>query len=156
MGIPYFKAGTEALHGVAWSNDIDNGWQQVFATAQRSSRRRLVWRAPGTLTWSSASGLRSATKPAPTTRINPRLWGLQPVGAGGRTSLRDPRWGRNEEGYSEDPQLTGDIATAYGRGLSGDDPKYLKTAPTLKHSAPTTTRPTATCTSSNVPPRVTQ
>ncbi len=31
LGIPYFKAGTEALHGVAWSNDLDNNWSQVLA-----------------------------------------------------------------------------------------------------------------------------
>nr|MDH3161681.1 glycoside hydrolase family 3 N-terminal domain-containing protein [Bacillus licheniformis] len=47
--------------------------------------------------------------------------------------MRDPRWGRNEEGYSEDPFLTGEIATAYASGLRGDHPFYLKTVPTLKH-----------------------
>ncbi len=47
--------------------------------------------------------------------------------------LRDPRWGRNEEGYSEDPELTGALSTAYGEGLTGGDPDHLKTAPTLKH-----------------------
>ena len=48
--------------------------------------------------------------------------------------LRDPRWGRNEEGYSEDPLLTARLATAFCRGLSGENEDgYLLTAPTLKH-----------------------
>ena len=43
--------------------------------------------------------------------------------------LRDPRWGRNEEGYSEDPWLTGVMATAYSQGLRGDHPRYLRPHP---------------------------
>lgn len=46
---------------------------------------------------------------------------------------RDPRWGRNEEAYGEDPYLTGQMSIAYTKGLSGDDPFYLRTAPGLKH-----------------------
>lgn len=46
---------------------------------------------------------------------------------------RDPRWGRNEEGYGEDPVLTGKMAGAYIEGMQGDDPKYLCCASTLKH-----------------------
>ena len=46
---------------------------------------------------------------------------------------RDPRWGRNEEAYGEDPCLTGKMSAAYCRGLTGKDEKYLKTAPLLKH-----------------------
>jgi beta-glucosidase len=47
--------------------------------------------------------------------------------------LRDPRWGRNEEGYSEDPRATAELATAYCRGLRGDDPAIWRTTPVLKH-----------------------
>jgi beta-glucosidase len=68
--------------------------------------------------------------------------------------LRDPRWGRNEEGYAEDPWLTGVIATAYGHGLAGDDPTYLKTAPTLKHFLAYNNETDRCTTSSNLPPRV--
>jgi beta-glucosidase len=46
--------------------------------------------------------------------------------------LRDPRWGRNEEGYGEDPYLAGEQALAYCKGLVGDG-EYMKTAPGLKH-----------------------
>lgn len=46
---------------------------------------------------------------------------------------RDPRWGRTEEVYGEDPFLVGTLAAAFARGLAGDDPRYLKTASLLKH-----------------------
>jgi beta-glucosidase len=48
---------------------------------------------------------------------------------------RDPRWGRIQEVFSEDPFLTGRIAVAYIQGLQGDDPRYLKVAATVKHFA---------------------
>ena len=46
---------------------------------------------------------------------------------------RDPRWGRNEEGYGEDPHLTGENAAAYVKGMRGDDKDYVMCAATLKH-----------------------
>ncbi len=46
---------------------------------------------------------------------------------------RDPRWGRTEEGYGEDPCLTGTMAVAYTLGMAGDDEKYRRVIPTLKH-----------------------
>lgn len=46
---------------------------------------------------------------------------------------RDPRWGRTEEVYGEDPFLVGTLATAFVRGLQGDHPRYWKTAALLKH-----------------------
>ena len=48
-------------------------------------------------------------------------------------ACRDPRWGRNEEGYGEDPFLTGELRKAYTIGMAGRDPKYMRTVPTLKH-----------------------
>jgi beta-glucosidase len=48
---------------------------------------------------------------------------------------RDPRWGRIQEVFSEDPFLTGRMGVAYIRGLQGDDPHYLKVAATVKHFA---------------------
>ncbi|NCP64626.1 MAG: beta-glucosidase [Paraglaciecola sp.] len=49
--------------------------------------------------------------------------------------FRDPRWGRGQETYGEDPYLTGELAVQFIHGLQGDDPKYLKTAATAKHFA---------------------
>ncbi|HJZ39481.1 MAG TPA: glycoside hydrolase family 3 C-terminal domain-containing protein [Bacteroidales bacterium] len=49
--------------------------------------------------------------------------------------FRDPRWGRGQETYGEDPYLTGRMAVNFIKGLQGDDPKYLKTVATAKHYA---------------------
>ncbi len=48
---------------------------------------------------------------------------------------RDPRWGRNDESFGEDPFLAGKLAAAYVRGMQGDDPVYLKAISTPKHFA---------------------
>lgn len=46
---------------------------------------------------------------------------------------RDPRWGRTEEAYGEDPYLTGEMAGDYIRGMQGEDSFYLRCGATLKH-----------------------
>ena len=49
--------------------------------------------------------------------------------------FRDPRWGRGQETYGEDPFLTGRIGVAFVKGLQGDDPKYYRVIATAKHFA---------------------
>lgn len=49
--------------------------------------------------------------------------------------FRDPRWGRGQETYGEDPFLTGRLGVAFVRGLQGDHPEYLKAAACVKHFA---------------------
>ena len=49
--------------------------------------------------------------------------------------FRDPRWGRGQETYGEDPYLTGRMGVAFVKGLQGDDPKYFKVVATPKHYA---------------------
>ncbi|GAA1621720.1 glycoside hydrolase family 3 C-terminal domain-containing protein [Actinoplanes couchii] len=152
LGIGLFKTGTEALHGVAWSSDHGAGGAKIDATAT---------------VFPQAVGLASTWDPELIKRVgsavgdelrgfhvqNPQVWGLN-AWAPVVNPLRDPRWGRNEEGYSEDPLLTGAIATAYGDGLQGDDPDHLKVAPTLKHYAAYNNETLRDRTSSNVPQRV--
>jgi len=66
--------------------------------------------------------------------------------------FRDPRWGRGQETYGEDPYLTARLGVAFVTGLQGDDPKYLRTVATPKHfavhSGPESTRHTADVTAS--------
>ena len=49
--------------------------------------------------------------------------------------FRDPRWGRGQETYGEDPYLTATMGSAFIRGLQGDDPNYLKASACAKHFA---------------------
>jgi beta-glucosidase len=60
--------------------------------------------------------------------------------------FRDPRWGRGQETYGEDPVLTGRMGVAFVTGLQGDDPKYFRVISTPKHfavhSGPETSRHT--------------
>jgi beta-glucosidase len=49
--------------------------------------------------------------------------------------FRDPRWGRGQETWGEDPFFTGEMASAFVMGLQGDHPKYLKVAACAKHFA---------------------
>lgn len=67
---------------------------------------------------------------------------------------RDPRWGRNEEAYGEDPCLTGKMSAAYCRGLTGEDEKYLKTAPLLKHFYANNYENERQTTNANITPRL--
>src|SRR5918999_3410251 len=126
-----FKTGTEALHGYAWTSDASGN--QIYARGTvfpqavglASTWDPALIRQVGKVVGTEARGYHS-------TNDERRLWGLNlwsPV----VNLLRDPRWGRNEEGYSEDTTLTGAIGTAYGKGLTGDNARYLLTAPTLKH-----------------------
>lgn len=61
--------------------------------------------------------------------------------------FRDPRWGRGQETYGEDPFLTARMGVAFVTGMQGDDPKYYRVISTPKHyavhSGPETTRHTA-------------
>ncbi|MEU8147524.1 glycoside hydrolase family 3 C-terminal domain-containing protein [Nonomuraea sp. NPDC048901] len=152
LGLPYFKAGTEALHGVAWSNDHNDAWTQKLASGT------VFPQAVGLAsTWDPELIKRVGSAVGDEVRgynaIDPVLWGTQ-VWAPVVNLLRDPRWGRNEEGYSEDPLLTGAISTAYGKGLSGNDPVYLKTAPVLKHYLANNNEYLRGLTSSNLRPRI--
>ena len=49
--------------------------------------------------------------------------------------FRDPRWGRGQETYGEDPYLTSRLGVAFVEGLQGTDPKYFKVIATPKHFA---------------------
>ncbi|MEV4549618.1 glycoside hydrolase family 3 protein [Nonomuraea wenchangensis] len=152
LGIAYHKNGTEALHGVAWSNDLGDGWRQKFASGTvfpqavglASTWDPALIRKVGSAVGDEARGYNAA---------DPVLWGTQ-VWAPVVDLLRDPRAGRNEEGYSEDPYLTGAISTAYGKGLQGDDPFYLKTAPVLKHYLAYNNETDRGITSSNLTPKL--
>ena len=119
LGIAPFKTGLEALHGVAWLGPATVFPQPVgLGATWDPDLLRAVGAAVG-------AEVRALHRRDPTVGLN--VWA--PV----VNLLRDPRWGRNEEGYAEDPLLTARLATAYCAGLRGDHPVFWQTAPLLKH-----------------------
>ncbi|WP_089154022.1 beta-glucosidase family protein [Micromonospora sp. NBS 11-29] len=141
LGLPAFRTGTEALHGVAWLGEATVFPQAIGLAA--SWNPELI----------RAVGAAVADEVRAKHRADPRRVGLN-VWAPVVNPLRDPRWGRNEEGWSEDPWLTGRLATAYASGLRGDHPVRLRTAPTLKHFLGYNNETDRATTSSDLPPRV--
>lgn len=136
-----FRTGTEALHGLAWLGPATVFPQAVGLGATWNPE--LV-REVGDAVGDEVRGLQHE---------RPAGWGLN-VWAPVVNLLRDPRWGRNEEGYSEDPYLTGVISTAYAGGLTGGDPANLKTAPLVKHYLANNNEIRRDQTSSDLRPRV--
>ncbi len=134
-----FRTGTEALHGVAWSGEATVFPQAIGLGSTWDPE--LIERV-GSAVGDEVRGKHNASG------VGLNVWSptVDP--------LRDPRWGRNEEGYAEDPLLSGAIATAYTDGLTGDDPEHLKTAPILKHFIGYNNETDRTTTNAEIPPRL--
>ncbi|MEV5928711.1 glycoside hydrolase family 3 C-terminal domain-containing protein [Streptomyces cellulosae] len=140
LGVAAFRTGQEALHGVAWMGPATVFPQAVGlgATWNEDLVRRV-----GEAVSREARAMRARDE-----RVGLNVWSPTV------NLLRHPLWGRNEEGYSEDPRLTSAIATAYTRGLRGDHPVYWRTAPVLKHWLAHNNETRRDTTSSSVRPRV--
>jgi beta-glucosidase len=151
LGLDSFCTGTEALHGLTWQGEstvfpqalgLASSWDRdlLRQVAHATSEEVLAAHSKG-----SVNEGRHADAPI---SVGRNIWA--PV----VNLLRDPRWGRNEEGYSEDPHLTADLACGYCSGLRGTDPHVLKTAPTLKHFLGYNNETERRMSSSHLPPRV--
>ncbi|MFF7263250.1 glycoside hydrolase family 3 C-terminal domain-containing protein [Streptomyces sp. NPDC008159] len=140
LGVAAFRTGQEALHGVAWMGPATVFPQAVGlgATWNEDLVRRV-----GEAVSTEVRAMRARDE-----RVGLNVWSPTV------NLLRHPLWGRNEEGYSEDPALTSAIATAYTRGLRGDHPTYWRTAPVLKHWLAHNNETDRSETSSSVRPRV--
>ncbi|WSQ12131.1 glycoside hydrolase family 3 C-terminal domain-containing protein [Streptomyces sp. NBC_01231] len=140
LGLAAFRTGQEALHGVAWM-----GPATVFPQAVGLG---ATWNTDLVRRVGEAVAKETRAMRARDDRVGLNVW------APTVNLLRHPLWGRNEEGYSEDPKLTSAIATAYTRGLRGDHPTYWRTAPVLKHWLAHNNETDRATTSSSVRPRV--
>ncbi len=129
LGLPQYEYWSEALHGVA-----NSGTATVFP---------------------QAIGLAASFDPELMLRVSTvigdeaRAKYVEALGRAGKVErfhgltmfspninlFRDPRWGRGQETYGEDPYLTARMGVAFVKGLQGDDPRYLKVAATAKHYA---------------------
>ena len=120
LGIAPYKHGTEAAHGVAWLGKSTTFPQPhgLACTWDVDLLRRV-----GTVIGTEARVWH---------RRNPAVNGLT-LWAPTVDLERDPRWGRTEEAYGEDPHLAGKLASALIRGIQGDHPFYLRAVATLKH-----------------------
>ncbi|AEM81747.1 glycoside hydrolase family 3 C-terminal domain-containing protein [Streptomyces violaceusniger] len=140
LGLAPFRTGQEALHGVAWM-----GPATVFPQAVGLG---ATWNPELVRRVGEAVGREARAMRARDPRVGLNVWSPTV------NLLRDPRWGRNEEGYAEDPCLTSALATAYTRGLRGDHPERWRTAPVLKHWLAHNNETDRDTTSSSVRPRV--
>ncbi|HMC02594.1 MAG TPA: glycoside hydrolase family 3 N-terminal domain-containing protein, partial [Cellulomonadaceae bacterium] len=140
LGLAAFHTGSEVLHGVAWLGTATVFPQPVGLAA--------TWDTELLTRIGAVVGTEQRAKHAADPSVSLNVWG--PV----VNPLRHPRWGRNEEGFSEDPHLTAELATAYARGLRGDHPVYWRTVPTLKHFLAYNNETDRAVTSSQLRPRV--
>lgn len=121
----------EGLHGLALGGP--GGWegrnQTVIPTTQFPQARGLGQ------TWDPALLQQAAAVEGYETRYAFGKYhrGGMVVRAPNADLSRDPRWGRSEESYGEDPFLVGTLATAFAKGLQGTDARYWMTASLLKH-----------------------
>ncbi|WP_377268633.1 glycoside hydrolase family 3 C-terminal domain-containing protein [Peterkaempfera sp. SMS 1(5)a] len=146
LGVAPFRTGTEALHGVAWLGPATTFPQAVGLGATWDEE---LLRAVATATSVEQRAFHYHREPAVGSGTN-SLQAWAPV----VNLLRDPRWGRNEEGYSEDPLHSARLGDAFCKGMSGDHPDYLRTAPVLKHFLAYNNEDDRCTTSSGLRPRV--
>ncbi len=128
LDIPPYDWWTEALHGVARA-----GYATVFPQAIGMAATwdaELIHREAQVI----ATEARAKYNQAQRERNYSIYYGLT-FWSPNINIFRDPRWGRGQETYGEDPFLTAKLGLAFVKGLQGDDPKYLMTVATPKHYA---------------------
>jgi beta-glucosidase len=129
LNIPKYNYWSEALHGMA-----RNGRATVFpqAIAMASTWDKSLIRQVATAI--SDEGRAKYHAALRRNGFTEQYQGLT-VWSPNVNIFRDPRWGRGQETWGEDPFLTGEMAAEFVKGLQGDDPKYLKLAACAKHYA---------------------
>jgi len=128
LGIPRYDWWNEALHGVARAGEATVFPQAIGLAA--------MWDEPFMQKVAATIGTEARAKYHEALRHDKhdRYFGLT-FWTPNINIFRDPRWGRGQETYGEDPFLTGRLGVAFVRGLQGDDPKFLQAAATAKHFA---------------------
>ncbi|HWT02730.1 MAG TPA: glycoside hydrolase family 3 C-terminal domain-containing protein [Pyrinomonadaceae bacterium] len=128
LGVPEYDWWNEALHGVAFSGTATVFPQAIGLAAAFDPR--LVSRVARVISEEARAKYHEAQR-----RGNrARFFGLT-FWSPNINIFRDPRWGRGQETYGEDPYLAGRLGVEFVKGLQGDDPKYLKAVATPKHYA---------------------
>ncbi len=128
LDIPAYNWWNEGLHGIARS-----GFATMFPQAIGNA---ATWDAPlihdiGAVVSTEA---RAKYNDALLHNNHDRYYGLT-IWSPNINIFRDPRWGRGQETYGEDPFLTATLGIAFVKGIQGDDPKYFRAIATPKHYA---------------------
>jgi beta-glucosidase len=130
LGIPAYDWWNEVLHGVARTPYRVTVYPQAIAMAATFDTNALKKMAD----YSALEGRAIYNKAIADGKAGQRYVGLT-YWTPNINIFRDPRWGRGQETYGEDPFLTAMLGKAFVHGLQGDDPKYLKAAACAKHYA---------------------
>jgi beta-glucosidase len=128
LGIPEYNWWNECLHGVARA-----GFATVFPQAialAATFDEAFIRQVASAISDEARAKYNEAVKMG----NRKQYWGLT-FWSPNINIFRDPRWGRGQETYGEDPYLTGRIGLAFVKGLQGDDPENLKLAACAKHFA---------------------
>ena len=128
LGIPAYNWWNEALHGVARAGNATVFPQAIGLAATWDTD--LIHRVADVISTEARAKYNDALAHGNTSRY----YGLT-FWSPNINIFRDPRWGRGQETYGEDPFLTARIGVAFVTGLQGDDARYLKTISTPKHYA---------------------
>jgi beta-glucosidase len=140
LGIPAYNWWSEGLHGVARS-----GYATMFPQAIGLA---ATWHPEllGSIADVISTEARAKYNEAVRNDIHSIYYGLS-IWSPNINIFRDPRWGRGQETYGEDPFLTSRLGVSFVRGLQGNDPHYYKVIATPKHfavhSGPESTRHSA-------------
>ncbi len=128
LGVPKYDWWNEGLHGVAFAGYATNFPQVIGMAATWDTD--LVHIVGETVSTEARAKYNEAM------RNNDRemFFGLT-FWAPNINIFRDPRWGRGQETYGEDPFLTGRMGVAFVTGMQGNDPKYFRVVSTPKHYA---------------------
>lgn len=129
LGIPAYNWWNETLHGVARSPYPVTSYPQAIAMAATWDTASLRIMADYSAIEGRAIFNDSRKKGKTGIYLGLTYW------TPNINIFRDPRWGRGQETYGEDPFLTGSLGKAFVLGLEGTDPKYLKASACAKHFA---------------------
>jgi beta-glucosidase len=128
LGIPEYDWWSEALHGVARAG-LATSFPQAIGLAATWDKR-LMYQVAGTISDEARAKYNIAIAKGEHGEYQGLTFWSPNVNI-----FRDPRWGRGQETYGEDPYLTGQMAVQFIKGMQGNDPKYEKVIATAKHCA---------------------
>jgi len=129
LGVPAYNWWSEALHGVA-RNGIATVFPQVIGLGATFDPALIHEMGEAISTEARVKFDQTGGQTADHTIYQGLTFWSPNINI-----FRDPRWGRGQETYGEDPWLTGQFGKAFVTGMQGDDPKYLRTIATPKHYA---------------------